>query len=89
MPKRALSEPALDGLIPEKRLHMASPSFTPIKVASKENADSADADTPFRRLLTAMKDPFDKPLKGDCIVYWMRLSDLRSTAFMVSYYFFN
>ena len=56
-------------------------AFHPIKVASQEAAAAADAETPFSRLKTALDRKFQSPQKGDCIVYWMRMSDLRSNQF--------
>lgn len=52
--------------------------FHPIKVASQEASAAADAKTPFSRLEMALERRLQSPQKGDCIVYWMRMSDLRS-----------
>lgn len=51
--------------------------FHPIKVASQEASAAADAKTPFSRLKMAL-ERLQSPQKGDCVVYWMRMSDLRS-----------
>lgn len=53
-------------------------TFHPIKVASQEASAAADASTPFSRLQIALDRRLHSPQKGDCVVYWMRMSDLRS-----------
>ncbi|KAG2013533.1 photolyase [Coprinopsis cinerea AmutBmut pab1-1] len=55
----------------------APPAFSPIKVASKQNADTADLNPPFQQLLLAMRNTVSTPLKSDCVVFWMRMTDLR------------
>ena len=65
------------GSRPPKRPRITKP-FYPIKVASPEAAAAADVTTPFSRLQMALDGKFQPPKKGDCVVYWMRMSDLRS-----------
>ncbi|KAJ3550051.1 hypothetical protein NMY22_g648 [Coprinellus aureogranulatus] len=62
----------------KKRTRVAhSTTFNPIKVASVEAADAADANPPLQQLIKAMELAVQSPAKGDCIVYWMRMADLR------------
>ncbi|EGO02195.1 hypothetical protein SERLA73DRAFT_104574 [Serpula lacrymans var. lacrymans S7.3] len=52
-------------------------AFIPKKVASIGDANAVQADPPLPRLLRANKDAIEDPPKGNCIVYWMRMNDLR------------
>lgn len=72
-----------------KRAHSPSPAstskkgrtarpFTPRKVATAEAAAAAQANPPFLRLLAEMRNVVQNPQPGKSIVYWMRMSDLRS-----------
>ncbi|KAK7060513.1 DNA photolyase phr1 [Paramarasmius palmivorus] len=49
----------------------------PSKVATAKAAAAVDADPPLPKLLQAVKDGVSKPKKGECVVYWMRMADLR------------
>ncbi|KAG2367271.1 DNA photolyase, FAD-binding/Cryptochrome [Suillus spraguei] len=74
-----------------KRTHSSSPlamskkgrivnsprSFAPIKIATAEAAAAVQADPPFLRLLDTLRNVVQKPPKGQSIVYWMRMGDLR------------
>ncbi|KDQ64618.1 hypothetical protein JAAARDRAFT_116599 [Jaapia argillacea MUCL 33604] len=51
--------------------------FLPNKIATKENAVKADAEPPLRMLLKALETVVKNPKKGDAVVYWMRMEDLR------------
>ncbi|OBZ70312.1 Deoxyribodipyrimidine photo-lyase [Grifola frondosa] len=51
--------------------------FLPNKIATAEAAAKTDADPPLLKLLNAQKDILKSPAKGDCVVYWMRMEDLR------------
>ena len=53
--------------------------FLPNKIATPENAAKADASPPLLQLLDALKEAPKKARKGECVVYWMRMEDLRST----------
>ncbi|TFK29384.1 Cryptochrome/photolyase FAD-binding domain-containing protein [Coprinopsis marcescibilis] len=64
---------------PNKRQRITAASFSPIKIATKENAAAADANPPLQRLLKAMREVDSGPNQGDCVVYWMRMSDMRVT----------
>ncbi|KAF8639851.1 hypothetical protein AX17_001106 [Amanita inopinata Kibby_2008] len=75
-PIRSLSNPSVPPLQKRPRLAQGSPSFKPIRVASSEAADAVDADPPLRRL-EALHPSLKQPPKGDAIVYWMRMGDLR------------
>jgi deoxyribodipyrimidine photo-lyase len=61
-----------------KRAKMSNSTFKPNKVASAEAAAAVDRDPPLQKLLEAVKKGVSKPAKGECVVYWMRLEDLRS-----------
>lgn len=52
--------------------------YLPNKIATKENAARVDASPPVFQLLEAVHTAV-KPVKGDCVVYWMRMEDMRST----------
>ncbi|EEB99062.1 hypothetical protein MPER_01320, partial [Moniliophthora perniciosa FA553] len=47
------------------------------KVATANAAAAVDADPPLPKLLQAVKDGVKNPNKGECVVYWMRMADLR------------
>ncbi|TFK43424.1 DNA photolyase, FAD-binding/Cryptochrome [Crucibulum laeve] len=57
----------------------ATLTFKPIKTASQAAAAAVDADPPFAQLLAAQTSTVANPTLGDCVVYWMRMSDLRIT----------
>lgn len=71
-----------------KRLRPAGPKpFNPIKIATPEAAAAADANPPFKQLSKALGNTVKNPAKGDCIVYWMRMHDLRSKS--LAHHFFD
>ncbi|KAF9076794.1 DNA photolyase, FAD-binding/Cryptochrome [Rhodocollybia butyracea] len=75
--KRALSS-SIDAEPIAKRPRSGSAlSFAPRKVATAPNAAAVDADPPLRKLLEAVKERNQKVKKGDAVVYWMRMADLR------------
>lgn len=49
-----------------------------IKVATAEDAASVDKRPPFDELLKAIENNTGTTSKGDAVVYWMRMEDLRS-----------
>lgn len=49
--------------------------------ATADNAAAVDANPPLSRLLEAVRDAVDVPGKGDAVVYWMRMADIRSQIF--------
>ncbi|KAI1795162.1 DNA photolyase, FAD-binding/Cryptochrome [Ganoderma leucocontextum] len=51
--------------------------FLPNKIATAENAAKADAAPPMLQLAEAVRTNVQKPPKGECVVYWMRMEDLR------------
>ncbi|KAL0949422.1 hypothetical protein HGRIS_009483 [Hohenbuehelia grisea] len=53
------------------------PTFTPVKIASAETAAAVDAQPPLLKLLNCVATRAAKPAKGDSVVYWMRMGDLR------------
>ena len=53
--------------------------FLPNKIATVENAARADQYTPLAKLTEAMKHcDAVEAARGDAVVYWMRMEDLRS-----------
>ncbi|TFK75796.1 hypothetical protein BDN72DRAFT_867555 [Pluteus cervinus] len=83
MPKRALSPesrsaPQGASDVTHKRQKPA-PAFEPVKVASADAAAAVDRHPPLPQLLKAVREGVQKPLKGTCIVYWMRMADIRIT----------
>ncbi|KIK42534.1 hypothetical protein CY34DRAFT_23937 [Suillus luteus UH-Slu-Lm8-n1] len=55
----------------------AGSPFAPIKIATAEAAAAVQTDPPFLRLLGALRNVVQRPSKGQSIVYWMRMGDLR------------
>ncbi|KAG2116073.1 DNA photolyase, FAD-binding/Cryptochrome [Suillus discolor] len=51
--------------------------FAPIKIATAEAAASVQTHPPYLRLLDALRNVVQKPSKGQSVVYWMRMGDLR------------
>ncbi|TFY67796.1 hypothetical protein EVG20_g3814 [Dentipellis fragilis] len=47
------------------------------KIASSEAAAKVDANPPLAKLLKAMKSHAKQPTKGEAVVYWMRMEDMR------------
>ncbi|KAJ7665497.1 DNA photolyase [Mycena rosella] len=74
MSKRPLSLAASPS---SKRTRTAAATFNPRKIASSAAAAATDADPPLLKLLKAVKDGVPTPKKGDSVVYWMRMGDLR------------
>ncbi|KAI0661061.1 DNA photolyase, FAD-binding/Cryptochrome [Cubamyces menziesii] len=62
---------------PAMKKAKADAKFLPNKIATAENAAKADAAPPLFQLLDAMHAGVKNPAKGDCVVYWMRLEDMR------------
>ncbi|KAF8076516.1 FAD binding domain of DNA photolyase-domain-containing protein [Lyophyllum atratum] len=60
-----------------KRMRTAQTAFRPNKVATAEAAAAVDSDPPLLKLQNAMKGSVKDSLKGESIVYWMRMGDLR------------
>jgi hypothetical protein len=67
-----------------KRSRPAQSTFKPNKVASAAAAAAVDADPPLPKLLHAVRDGVTSPAKGDCVVYWMRMADLRSMSSLLA-----
>jgi deoxyribodipyrimidine photo-lyase len=61
-----------------KRSRPTHSTFSPIKVASASAASAIDTNPPLPTLLQAVREGVKTPAKGDCVVYWMRMADLRS-----------
>ena len=76
MTKRELS-PTYTTETAAKRARV-SKNFAPIKIATAEAAAAVDADPPLAQLTRAMEGVLKKPQKGDSVVFWMRMADLRS-----------
>ena len=57
----------------------SSGKFDPIKVATRENAAAVDANLPLKQLLDAVGSRAQGAVEdGECVVYWMRMQDMRS-----------
>ncbi|PIL37080.1 hypothetical protein GSI_00772 [Ganoderma sinense ZZ0214-1] len=52
-------------------------NFLPNKIATPENAAKVDASPPVLHLVEAVQRKVKKPPQGECVVYWMRMEDLR------------
>jgi deoxyribodipyrimidine photo-lyase len=61
---------------PHKKIRRV-PKFLPNKIATAENAANVDTNLPLNVLMRAVKDGVKAPVKGEAVVYWMRMSDLR------------
>ncbi|KAL1730976.1 DNA photolyase, FAD-binding/Cryptochrome [Schizophyllum commune] len=56
----------------------SSGKFDPIKVATRENAAAVDANLPLEQLLDAVGSRAQDAVEdGECVVYWMRMQDMR------------
>lgn len=76
MSKRALS-PANSLLgSPSKKICNIK-KFSPYKIATPEASAKVDANPPFANLINAIKNGVKSPQKGDAVVHWMRMADLR------------
>lgn len=76
MSKRERSPAAMDEGV--KRTRVAVPvTFAPFKVASAKAGAAVDAKPPLTQLVEAMSKVVKNPAKGDCVVYWMRMTDMR------------
>ncbi|KAI0771551.1 DNA photolyase, FAD-binding/Cryptochrome [Trametes elegans] len=76
MTKRQRSiSPTLDS--PAMKKSRDDAKFLPNKIATAENAAKADASPPLLQLLDAVAVGVQKPAKGECVVYWMRMEDMR------------
>lgn len=78
---RSVSPIAAAAASKKPRTSLISTTFNPTKLASPENAAAVTADPPLPKLLKAVQDAIKNPAKGDSIVYWMRMADLRSRSF--------
>ena len=79
-PKRARVSSISDSKasVAAKRSRTTATSFAPRKVATAKNAAAVDANPPLGKLLEAVKNQNTKVKKGNAVVYWMRMADLRS-----------
>jgi hypothetical protein len=57
-------------------------TFSPTRIATPEAAAAADAHLPLQSLLEAVENGVKKPKTGGSVVFWMRMSDLRSKSFL-------
>ncbi|KAG6821605.1 hypothetical protein H0H93_000114 [Arthromyces matolae] len=69
------NDPHLDAS--NKRLRTTLAPFRPIKVATAVAASAVDADLPLSKLEAALEQTVQNPAKGQSIIYWMRMGDLR------------
>lgn len=66
------------GVANKKSRSDANPTFNPNKFATAENAAAVVSDPPLPKLLESVQNATKNPAKGDSVVYWMRMADLRS-----------
>ncbi|KIY49338.1 hypothetical protein FISHEDRAFT_65353 [Fistulina hepatica ATCC 64428] len=59
------------------RSHDSGHVFNPRKIATREAAATVDSNPPLQVLLRAVESAIEKPERGESVVYWMRLNDLR------------
>lgn len=55
-----------------------SKTFAPNKISTAQAAAVVDANPPLEQLNKLLDKMLKKPAKGDSVVYWMRMADLRS-----------
>lgn len=55
------------------------------KIATAEAAARVDADPPLTKLTALLDKGFKPAQKGDAVVYWMRMEDMRSNLFLASH----
>jgi deoxyribodipyrimidine photo-lyase len=79
MSKRALSPSNSLLSSPNKKIRN-NKRFLPNKVAEAEASAKVDANPPLAKLVNAMKSGVQSPEKGEAVVHWMRMADLRSTS---------
>lgn len=78
MVKRKQTPQATQDVFPKKwKVQTDVASFKPIKVATPEAAAAVDANPPFKQLANEMKNVLKTPATGKCVVFWMRMNDLR------------
>ena len=79
MAKRERTPDATEDAKKRTRVPPKPATFNPIKVATVEAAHAVDANPPYKQLMKEMENVVQSPEKGDCVVYWMRMTDLRRT----------
>ncbi|TEB35633.1 photolyase [Coprinellus micaceus] len=77
MVKRERTPDATEDAKKRTRMPPKPATFNPIKVATVEAANAVDANPPFKQLMKGMENVIQNPEKGNCVVYWMRMTDLR------------
>lgn len=91
MKKRTLSQTSIDGggnddQYKKARNDGAKPVYN--RIASREEAAAVDSDPPLEKLLKAVENnssSIGDRKKGECVVYWMRMEDLRSGSRQLSF----
>jgi deoxyribodipyrimidine photo-lyase len=89
MVKRERTPDATEDAKKRTRMPPKPATFNPIKVATVEAANAVDANPPFKQLMKGMENVIQNPEKGNCVVYWMRMTDLRRTFSLFSDLFFS
>ncbi|KZV76131.1 hypothetical protein PENSPDRAFT_741498 [Peniophora sp. CONT] len=51
--------------------------FVHNKIALADAAANAEKDPPFKKLMEAVEHTAKSPKKGECVVYWMKMEDIR------------
>lgn len=80
MPKRALSSTTHLRSPPAKRPR-TNAEVVHRKIATAEAAAKVDANPPLSQLNALIAQGFKPTQKGDAVVYWMRMEDMRSTQY--------
>lgn len=88
MPKRPRSLTGAPAISEKRARSQSASAFAPYKIASAEAAAAVDANLPLTKLINAVKEGAKNPVaNGECVVYWMRMGDLRGKAIQrVQYY---
>lgn len=66
---------------PVKRTKLRT--FIPIKVATAEAAAAVDSNPPLSILLRTTPSMTTPETPGQCVIYWMRMGDLRGEFFVI------
>lgn len=83
MAKRALSS-TLRSPSPVAKKSRTDTAVVQNKIATAEAAARVDADPPLTKLTALLDKGFKPAQKGDAVVYWMRMEDMRSNLLSAS-----
>lgn len=77
---RSLSPNLGRSMSPPTKKTREDTKFLPNRIASAEAAAKVDRDPPLHKLMDLQNSGVKNVTKGDSIVYWMRIEDLRSAS---------